>query len=1050
MAIDIRAEVTCTMAGAPVTLISASISDDYIQGNGLVKYKGSCEISGIATPAMGDVVTFAYTKDGVTRDVPRTLRVLSSFTDPFRRTTKVELGCKLTYLSDLRVPQETLGAICDPANGSYTQADTAFISLPISASSVMAQCLTELGITASSDPLTNKFSIAEFDFSPGYVQVLSDLLVSESYCGYLDKDEVLQIFSLAEEGGTGPVLSKNEIIDLSGIGVGQLPAEAVIVNYSTLRLKQPDPNDPAGDGSPWDSMITTNTYTYPVSYTKANGDQEIKAYNILETSYIYQTYSQLSDDECNPQRVLTQRLTIEYIPAVVPLGGLVTEYLSNGLYFYNPNLRKITTETFTYDELGNEIRYEREVIGQRPFLWGEAPVPWVVNGVGVDVGYTTDFPIEKEIRETTIAGTYRKVETRLYGPWAKTIAGQQNIANARDSFVSAANVASYLDWAYDTATDLLSSVLIPRGMQLIDRKVTTERTFYPQLAPTSADVNNAKYAKGGDPNNGYMTESVAEFEVAIGTETSKRRLELSLPYAPDDTFSKSATGLSGYIYVSNASDAAQKANLYGRVQNMLLLGNRSGMNLQLAPEKLPQAPFAPFVVRANGLSALYRNNGTSYTMDANGIVASTDALFWGAVGGTGSFWFPVAPGVTTLPSEPAVVNGQMTVTTVAPVWNETMILQARTRLTMEVQSLGYALSALTEVPAIRTVVGLVARSQRVVLASAVDVAVEAVAPVISGGASVSVPSSTLTLAAVAPAVVSGASVTVGATDLAVSALVPAEVGGPTTALVAPSVDLALAALAPAVSIGVAVQVGATEIAVAALVPTQVGGPETDPYFANVSLLLHMNTSDLSSTSFVDSSSNAFPVTGNGVIISTAQSKFGGASGQFDGSTSYLTVPDNTAWDFGNGNFTVETWVRFVSNSVTQAIVGQRTSGSSNIAWYFSYSASTGLNFNYSSTGTGLQTRSVAFTPAINTWYHLAVTRSSADLRFFVDGTQQGTTQSAGTTTFFNSTAVLQVGALNTSGRTSYLNGFIDDLRITKGVARYTSNFTVRTDPFPDA
>lgn len=1049
MAIDIRAEVTCTMAGAPVTLISASISDDYIQGNGLVKYKGSCEISGIATPAMGDVVTFAYAKDGVTRDVPRTLRVLSSFTDPFRRTTKVELGCKLTYLSDLRVPDK-LGALCDPTNAAYTQEDVALITLPISASSVMAQCLTELGITASSDPLTNKFSIAEFDFSPGYVQVLSDLLVSESYCGYLDKDEVLQIFSLAEEGGTGPVLSKNEIIDLSGIGVGQLPAEAVVVQYNTLRLKEPDPNDPTSGGTPWDSMTSTNSYTYTVSYTDGQGNQATKIYNVLETSTVYQTYTKLVTDACDTQRVLSQRLTIDYIPAVVPLGGLVTEYLSNGLSFNNAELRKITSETFKYDSFGNEIEYVREVIGPRPFLYGDAPVPWVVGDTYVSINYTSDFPIEREVRKTTIAGTYRQVDTSLYGPWAKTIAGQQNIANARDTFQSASEVQAYLDSAYDTATDLFSSDLIPRGLLLVDRKITTERAFYAQLAPTAADVTNAKYAIGGDPNNGYMTESRTEFEVAIGTESSKRRLELSLPYAPDDTFTKTSGLYGGTFYEVIPSDAMQKANLYGRVQNMLLLGNRSGMNLQLAPEKLPQAPFAPFVVRANGLSALYRNNGTSYTMDANGIVASTDALFWGAVGGTGVFWFPIAPGVTTLPSEPAEVDGQMTVTTVAPVWNETMILQARTRLTMEVQSLGYALSALTEVGAISTVVGIEARSQRVVSAPATNVAVAAAVPVVSTGGSVSVPSSTVTVAAVAPAVASGASVTVAATDLALSALVPSEVGGLKTGIVVPSVNLLLAASAPAVSTGVAVQVGVKDMAMAALVPTRAGGPETDPYFANVSLLLHMDGTN-GSTTFTDSSSNAFTVTvGGGAAISTAQSQFGGASASFDGSTSYLTVPDNTAWDFGNGDFTVEAWVRFASNSVTQGIVSQRTSASSNIAWILSYSSSTGLNFNYSSTGTGLQTRSVAFTPVVNTWYHLAVTRSGADLKFFVDGTQQGTTQSAGTTTFFNSTAVLQIGALNTSSRANYLNGFIDELRITKGVARYTSNFTVRTDPFPNA
>jgi len=117
----------------------------------------------------------------------------------------------------------------------------------------------------------------------------------------------------------------------------------------------------------------------------------------------------------------------------------------------------------------------------------------------------------------------------------------------------------------------------------------------------------------------------------------------------------------------------------------------------MAAPLMPAAPFAPFVVQANGLSALYRTNGTSWQMDASGILASTDALFWGAVGGTGTFWFPVAPGITTLPTAPAVVNGEMTVTSTVPTWNETVVAVARTSTKLEVTSLPYALSLLTEV-----------------------------------------------------------------------------------------------------------------------------------------------------------------------------------------------------------------------------------------------------------------------------------------------------------------------------------------------------------------
>jgi hypothetical protein len=80
------------------------------------------------------------------------------------------------------------------------------------------------------------------------------------------------------------------------------------------------------------------------------------------------------------------------------------------------------------------------------------------------------------------------------------------------------------------------------------------------------------------------------------------------------------------------------------------------MSIQLSPERLPTAPFDPIYIEANGLTAQYRVNAASWTFDSNGIVASVDALFWAAVGGTGTFWFPVAPGITTLPTTPPTVN----------------------------------------------------------------------------------------------------------------------------------------------------------------------------------------------------------------------------------------------------------------------------------------------------------------------------------------------------------------------------------------------------------
>ena len=97
---DIRAISTCSLG---VIVDNANIDDSYINGGaGLIKTTGSVTIDGLITPAVGTLVSFSYTKSNVTRQIPRALRVLSSNADTATRRTAVELGCKLTYLDDLR------------------------------------------------------------------------------------------------------------------------------------------------------------------------------------------------------------------------------------------------------------------------------------------------------------------------------------------------------------------------------------------------------------------------------------------------------------------------------------------------------------------------------------------------------------------------------------------------------------------------------------------------------------------------------------------------------------------------------------------------------------------------------------------------------------------------------------------------------------------------------------------------------------------------------------------------------------------------------------
>ena len=788
MAIDIRATVTCSLG----TLISASISDDYVQNTGLIKCKGSCELSGIVTPDIGTAVTFSYTQNGVTTQVPRKLRVMSSFADPFRRTTKVELGCKLTYLSDLQEPVDWT-PFDDIANNEFVVDDAKVVTVPISAKSIMNECLSQLGITASNNPLTSSFSVERFDLSPGYVQVLSDLLVSESYCGYLDKNEVLQIASLDQDGGTGPVLTAADIIELGSIGVGQLPGEAVIVNYSTLQLQAPSGGQVDWEVDETIEVLQPVTITYDGDFS---GSRTFTGRQITRTETTYETlslatavstgswfYWQSTDQY---KEVVTQRVESITSPSAYIEGKRITELLAYGIAYSTIDVVSAqTVETTTYFKTsGDPERTERLQYEDRRVVYSRLNTPLVFSNNDY-VSPSGLVLIAKDVTTYERSGDFYKTFRVSYQWEGLTQYGSTRLAEAGATFTTAAEVVALVE------TSLPNLICTGQSISTTQQGVTTY-----QGRPSSADLTNSTYASGGDPSNGWRTTSTAELALALGSATAQRRIELTVPYPPDDIFTKIG---SPPVYSYEISDAEQKAKRFGRVQNKLLLGNRSGMNLQVAAKKMPNTPFAPLVVEANGLSALYRTNGTSWQMDANGILASTDALFWGAVGGTGDFWFPVAPGITTLPTTPAVVDGQMTVGTTVPVWNETLVAVAKTSTKLEVTSLPYALSLLTQVAVTMRTALAVTRILKIEVPAA-DVSVAGVAPAVSIGVALRPPAADVAVAGAAPAVSTATVVQVPAADVAVAGAAPS-VSASLTVVLVPVADITVAGATPDVQAG---------------------------------------------------------------------------------------------------------------------------------------------------------------------------------------------------------------------------------------------------------
>ena len=214
----------------------------------------------------------------------------------------------------------------------------------------------------------------------------------------------------------------------------------------------------------------------------------------------------------------------------------------------------------------------------------------------------------------------------------------------------------------------------------------------------------------------------------------------------------------------------------------------------------------------------------------------------------------------------------------------------------------------------------------------------------------------------------------------------------------------------------------------------------DADFDKVALLLHMDGVD-GSTTFNDRSLTAKAIAASGnAKVSAAQSKWGGASLVLNGSGDYLSAPAHADFVFGVGDFTVELLIN-TTTAAEKVLVDQYEKGNSN-SWQLSVVS--GRLAWYS--GGYVLTGAVAVNDGA--WHHVAAVRSAGTLRFFVDGVLDG---SVALGRNFNTNLVLGIGAQVEVRNSVYdFPGYIDDLRIAKGLARYTADFTPPTEPFPNS
>lgn len=186
---------------------------------------------------------------------------------------------------------------------------------------------------------------------------------------------------------------------------------------------------------------------------------------------------------------------------------------------------------------------------------------------------------------------------------------------------------------------------------------------------------------------------------------------------------------------------------------------------------------------------------------------------------------------------------------------------------------------------------------------------------------------------------------------------------------------------------------------------------------------------------------------DGASIDTSQSEFGGASGKFVVSSSqYLSIPDSADWAFGTGDFTIDFWVRFNSLSTTQYFWNQYVDVNDRIG--FGWQVGTGKFEFYVVSGGSVTidfTSNGSLGLSTNTWYHIAIVRSGNSWYMFLDGTSM-----AGAYTNSNSVVDIAASALIGSYAAQsgfYVDGWLDEYRVSKGIARWSSNFTPANAPY---
>lgn len=666
MTTDARAYAWCSL-GPLAPGGGSSIAEGHVQGTGVITYRGTINLAGVYRPAPGAVVELAYSdgQNWIAR-LPLRLRVLSSFANPLGgKTTSVSVGCDLAYFEDRKQPPTSLTT--RQANPDTPESVWRAAAPAIPAAWLVGQILAALGITAAGAcPLTNHYTRQEFDLTAGYVEELGKLAHSEGYAVRMNPAGLLEFINKAPEGLTSSVLlTEADLIDLNPINTGDLPGDSVYAKYTSLKLKAPDNlTENERQKRNWEREETIgvaqqHVHSYTIYTTTATGgERQKKGPNGYPLFYV--NGGMLTDIKVMEAIYETKSGQVQEYITYIPQTTTLTTYDSKdravkrrtetwglwGLgysetYFYYDDKRgpfgAIQGSDTGGDTITREVSVEWSALAPIRMSVGVQDSFYVLRGSNTGAIFLSSY--RETLYEKDEATGITKTVTRSLVPYINTPFGSESISRMREQ-IDERNPGGVVLVKYNELAGFAQK-LVEYGSET---RIRTEREFGVQRRPSEAERTASANQKAP------TVEQEAQTVWAVGSATSQTQVELSPPYAPDDRIVEA-----GGVYSVIKSDADQKALHFARTENRLLLGHRNGVGIQVLPEVLPPVPLGLINIRLNGCTAAFRVNGTTWNIDPQGVTATTDALFWGAIDGTvADAWFPLPPGASSLPAPVAV------------------------------------------------------------------------------------------------------------------------------------------------------------------------------------------------------------------------------------------------------------------------------------------------------------------------------------------------------------------------------------------------------------